>query len=137
MRKKNQINQTDLEDIKRQNSHLEAQIRALERAKTTGNFQSAADILSDQGLLADGETLASVTADLHAGSSSGASARTAASGIAVAPGQSLLLSNGGATPDPPKKKMKHWFNDYKIEDSLLRFKIYNELIMTTDEFRVK
>merc|ERR1719328_26163 len=44
MRRKNSINQSDLEDLKKQNNHLEAQIRALERAKTTGNFSSSAEI---------------------------------------------------------------------------------------------
>ena len=125
MRRKNQINHTDLEDIKRQNSHLEAQIRALERAKTTGNFSSAADILNDQGLLAEGETLATATSDLATSSTASGSnpgaARTAA-GIQVAPGQSLLLTNGASSgAEPPKKKVKHWssFADFIM---LRRFK---------------
>ena len=94
MRRKNSINQSDLEDLKRQNSHLEAQIRALERAKTTGNFSSAADILTDNGLLGEGESVAN--ADLGSA--------TSGSGGKIAPGQSLLLSSGDN--DPPKKKMK-------------------------------
>ena len=57
MRRKNSINQTDLEDLKRQNNHLEVQIRALEKAKTVGNFSSAKEILSDQELMAEGENL--------------------------------------------------------------------------------
>ena len=45
------MNQTDLDDLKRQNNHLEAQIRVLERAKNMGNFgKSASEILSDGGL---------------------------------------------------------------------------------------
>lgn len=38
MRRKNNAHQQDIEDLKRQNSLLEAQIRTLERAKATGNF---------------------------------------------------------------------------------------------------
>ncbi len=40
-----------MDDLKRQNSHLEAQIRALERAKSLGNFSSVADILNESGLV--------------------------------------------------------------------------------------
>ncbi|KAF7280950.1 MYC associated factor X isoform X2 [Rhynchophorus ferrugineus] len=40
MKKKNQSHQQDIEDLKRQNSLLEAQIRTLENAKTTGIFDS-------------------------------------------------------------------------------------------------
>jgi len=43
--------QCDIEDLKRQNGHLEAQIRALERAKSSGNFASVADILAESGLV--------------------------------------------------------------------------------------
>nr|CAH7730337.1 unnamed protein product [Callosobruchus chinensis] len=38
MRKKNSSHQQDIEDLKRQNSLLEAQIRTLEKAKATGSF---------------------------------------------------------------------------------------------------
>ncbi len=43
--------QYDIDDLKRQNGHLEAQIRALERAKSSGNFSSVADILAESGLV--------------------------------------------------------------------------------------
>lgn len=94
MRRKNSLNHTDLEDLKRQNSHLEAQIRALERAKGAGNFSSAAEILNEQGLLDEGETIPTAN-DLGPNTK-------------IAPGQSLLLSspdnvNGS---DPPRKKTK-------------------------------
>lgn len=100
MRRKNSINQNDLEDLKRQNSHLEAQIRALERAKSTGNFSSAAEILNDQGLLFDGESLPTSAADLANNSGN--------SGRSIAPGQSLLLTSPDNSSDiPPRtKKMK-------------------------------
>lgn len=38
MRRKNSAHQQDIDDLKRQNSLLEAQIRTLEKAKATGNF---------------------------------------------------------------------------------------------------
>ncbi|KAK3921719.1 Protein max, partial [Frankliniella fusca] len=38
MRRKNNAHQQDIEDLKRQNSLLESQIRTLEKAKATGNF---------------------------------------------------------------------------------------------------
>ena len=104
MRRKNSINQTDLEDLKRQNNHLEAQIRALEKAKTVGNFSSAKEILSDQELMAEGENLPTSN-DLGTSPSARSS---------VAPGQSLLLNSPVIkqdnvnlnTVDPPRKKMK-------------------------------
>merc|ERR1711970_1156579 len=104
MRRKNSINQTDLEDLKRQNNHLEAQIRALEKAKTVGNFSSAKEILSDQELMAEGENLPTSN-DL------GTSPYAKSS---VAPGQSLLLNSPVIKQDnvnlnnvdPPRKKMK-------------------------------
>ncbi|XP_028129254.1 protein max isoform X2 [Diabrotica virgifera virgifera] len=39
MRKKNSSHQQDIEDLKRQNNLLEAQIRTLEKAKTTGDIK--------------------------------------------------------------------------------------------------
>lgn len=44
MRKKNSSHQQDIEDLKRQNSLLEAQIRTLEKAKSTGSYNIDADI---------------------------------------------------------------------------------------------
>jgi len=105
MRRKNSINQTDLEDLKRQNNHLEAQIRALDKAKSVGNFSSAKEILSDQELMqAETENLGPNSNDL--GNASDGSARSS-----VAPGQSLLkLSPDNVGPlnnvDPPRKKMR-------------------------------
>jgi len=57
MRRKNQHHQQDIEDLKRQNSHLEKQIRTLERAKSSGNYSSAADVLSENGLLEDASSM--------------------------------------------------------------------------------
>merc|ERR1712038_2041550 len=76
MRRKNSLNHTDLEG-----------------AKGAGNFSSAAEILNEQGLLDEGETIPTAN-DLGS--------------TKIAPGQSLLLSspdnvNGS---DPPRKKTK-------------------------------
>ncbi|XP_066592810.1 protein max-like [Prorops nasuta] len=38
MRRKNMSHQQDIDDLKRQNSLLESQVRTLEKAKVTGNF---------------------------------------------------------------------------------------------------
>ena len=82
-RRTNSSNQSDMNDLKSQNDHLEAQIRALERAQlNTFVDRSAAELLNDEGLLAQGESLPT-SYDLEP-SVSGARA--------VAPGQSLLLS---------------------------------------------
>ena len=40
MRRKNGSHTNDIEDLRRQNAHLENQIRAMEKAKSTGNFSS-------------------------------------------------------------------------------------------------
>ena len=91
------MNQSDLEDLKRQNAHLEAQIRALERAKSAGNFSSAAEILTDNGLLGEGEAATPNSDPL---------ANNSGSGGKIAPGQSLLLTSPDNGVDPPKKKLK-------------------------------
>jgi len=44
MRRKNNSHQQDIEDLKRQNNLLEAQIRTLEKAKATGTFTLDADM---------------------------------------------------------------------------------------------
>ncbi|XP_055946178.1 protein max-like isoform X2 [Argiope bruennichi] len=45
MRRKNLSHQQDIDDLKKQNKILEEQIKALEKAKTTGNYVAAASIL--------------------------------------------------------------------------------------------
>ena len=76
--------QTEMKNLKGENNHLEAQIRALERAKNMkGSFsKSAAEILIDQGLLAEGESLPNPN-DLEP---------SIPETSAIAPGQSLLLN---------------------------------------------
>ena len=78
------LSQTDMDNLKGQNNHLEAQIRALERAKNMGDssHKSAAEILIDQGLLAEGESLPNPN-DLEP---------SVPETSAIAPGQSLLLN---------------------------------------------
>ena len=46
-------------NLRRQNAHLDRQIRALESAKASGNYSSAADILEENGLNDDASTLVS------------------------------------------------------------------------------
>ena len=76
--------QTERDNLKVENNHLEAQIRALERAKNMGDSsrKSAAEILMDQGLLAEGESLPNPN-DLEP---------SVPETSAIAPGQSLLLN---------------------------------------------
>ncbi|KAL0819664.1 hypothetical protein ABMA28_007731 [Loxostege sticticalis] len=44
MRRKNNSHQQDIDDLKRQNNLLEAQIRALEKARATGNYMDAHEL---------------------------------------------------------------------------------------------
>ncbi|XP_073950437.1 protein max-like isoform X3 [Choristoneura fumiferana] len=44
MRRKNNSHQQDIDDLKRQNNLLESQIRALEKAKATGNYMDAHEL---------------------------------------------------------------------------------------------
>lgn len=44
MRRKNNSHQQDIDDLKRQNSLLETQIRSLEQARATGNFGEGSDL---------------------------------------------------------------------------------------------
>jgi len=97
MRGKQSKNEQDCEDLRRQNAHLERQIRALESAKASGNYSSAADILEENGLNDDASTL--VSSQTSFVTSDGGTARV------VAPGQSLLLTTA-QQPEPPRKKMK-------------------------------
>ena len=88
-RRTNSSNQSDMNNLKSQNDHLEAQIRALERAQLNSFVdKSAAELLHDEGLLAQGESLPTPY-DLEP-SVSGARA--------VAPGQSLLLKKRNVVP---------------------------------------
>merc|ERR1719233_2430107 len=58
MRRKNSSHSSDIEDLKRQNQHLENQIRSMEKAKSVGQFVSSSgmfvgDPASDQQLSTD------------------------------------------------------------------------------------
>lgn len=46
MRRKNSAHQQDIDDLKRQNSLLESQIRTLEKAKATGNYAAESSEVS-------------------------------------------------------------------------------------------
>ncbi len=119
MRKKTTSHQRDIDDLKTQNGHLEAQIRALERAKNSGSAASPKDVLSDAGLLdADAgeivEQTPSTTPSTAATqiiqvlppppSNTASIAATSPTGR-IQPGQSLLIStpSGG---EPVKKRMR-------------------------------
>nr|XP_006817423.1 PREDICTED: protein max-like isoform X2 [Saccoglossus kowalevskii] len=47
MRRKNNAHQLDIDDLKRQNDTLDKQIRALEKAKTLGNYDPSSLVDSD------------------------------------------------------------------------------------------
>ena len=85
-RRTNSSNQSDMSDLKRQNDQLEAQIQALERAQYNSFIdKSAAELLNDEGLLTEGESLPTPN-DLGP---------LVSGARAVAPGQSLLLNKCG------------------------------------------
>uniref|UniRef100_A0A336M8F4 Protein max n=1 Tax=Culicoides sonorensis TaxID=179676 RepID=A0A336M8F4_CULSO len=69
MRRKNSSHQQDIDDLKRQNNLLEQQIRTLERARTTGNFDAAelglAAVKSESESSEDGEEGAGGVADAN------------------------------------------------------------------------
>ena len=93
MRRKNGSHSNDIEDLKRQNNHLENQIKTLEKAKSTGHFATAASILhsAEMDKEEEGET---------AEESGGEGRRE--EGESLQPGQSLLLERG----EPMMKKVK-------------------------------
>lgn len=122
MRRKQSTNQQDIEDLRRQNSHLDKQIRVLEGAKQSGNYSSAADILEENGLNDDA---ASLVSPRHDGSTAAAAyahdggaehaGEPSTSRAPAAPGQSLLLTTTSThtthhiqvtQEQPPRKKMK-------------------------------
>jgi len=91
MRRKNGSHSNDIEDLKRQNSHLENQIKTLEKAKSTGHFASAASILHNAEMDKEEEEVGD-----EAGGGEDRSSPPAQ------PGQSLLLERG----EPQLKKVK-------------------------------
>jgi len=81
MRQNNGRNSKDIEDLRRQNAHLENQIRALEKAKSSGNFSSMTMSQSDLDKEDEEEGLEDSS---------------------LQPGQSLLAEKG----ESPRKKVK-------------------------------
>ena len=51
MQKKIKTHQDEIQELKNQNAQLETQIRALEKAKATGNYVSASTILETDNLV--------------------------------------------------------------------------------------
>lgn len=123
MRKKNASHQREIEELKTQNGHLEAQIRALERAKSTGQFESPEEVLEANGLnfevgtaedAAAAAQAAAEAEDMASKSNSNGNGATVvqvvsasangAPGRTIQPGQSLLImANNG---EPQRKKLK-------------------------------
>ncbi|XP_075221617.1 MYC associated factor X isoform X2 [Lycorma delicatula] len=57
MRRKNSAHQQDIDDLKRQNSLLESQIRTLEKAKATGNYAAeSSEITLERGYPRESES---------------------------------------------------------------------------------
>jgi len=94
MRRKNSSHSSDIEDLKRQNQHLENQIKSLEKAKSSGHFVQSASMLHPVHNRDENEAGQS-----HQG---GETRPRSASG-SPQPGQSLLLEGQGG---PPRKKTK-------------------------------
>ncbi|ESO83519.1 hypothetical protein LOTGIDRAFT_133235 [Lottia gigantea] len=68
MRKKNQGNQQDIEDLKKQNCILEKQIRALEKAKNTGQYAQTStngETVSFDGISEETDTSSSESIDIN------------------------------------------------------------------------
>jgi len=121
MQKKNALHQQEIKELKQQNQQLEAQIRALERAKATGNFASTAAILNMESLVSSSEDLELGGTDLayedsesdtsgspqvshlsdnegfilEDGSVPAPSSVVSVSGVSLMPGQSLLQAGTG------------------------------------------
>eukprot|EP00096_Caligus_rogercresseyi_P005213 TRINITY_DN2025_c0_g1_i1.p1 TRINITY_DN2025_c0_g1~~TRINITY_DN2025_c0_g1_i1.p1 ORF type:complete len:230 (-),score=99.00 TRINITY_DN2025_c0_g1_i1:392-1081(-) len=105
MRKKTATHSEDIDDLKRQNMHLEEQIRALERAKNMGGSLSSSDVvLANAGLQqggADSGNSNSSTGSSSSNTSLLVSLNTEAQPIkiptqttsrrVIVPGQSLLI----------------------------------------------
>ena len=103
MRKKNAGHQREIEELKTQNSQLEAQIRALEQAKGTGQFETPEEVLVASGLNFDVGT----AEDAAAAGQAAAEAEDMAAkfpGRTIQPGQSLLIMANNE--EPQRKKLK-------------------------------
>lgn len=114
MRKKNGSHTKDIEDLKKQNNHLEAQIRALEKAKNSGVYSSASQVLDsvglnyDAGAVSESNTVAVVNANADPASYEGSSGSDTSEGQqqqqhiqqhngtslirTIQPGRSLLIT---------------------------------------------
>ena len=121
MRKKNSSHNKDIDELKKQNGHLEAQIRALERAKAAGTFNSAAEVLDQAGLNYDATSVESAAGEPAYEASSGSDTSEGSANVHVVttvssngvggasllrpihqvqPGQSLLMNRGSTAIIP-------------------------------------
>jgi len=107
MRRKNSSHSSDIEDLKRQNQHLENQIKSLEKAKSSGHFVQAASLLHpvhnrDENEVGQSHQGVGQSHQGGGGQSHQGGETRSASG-SPQPGQSLLLEGQGG---PPRKKTK-------------------------------
>jgi len=98
MRRKNSSHSSDIEDLKRQNQHLENQIKSLEKAKSSGHFVQAASMLHPTH---NREEIESGQSHQQQAGETRPRSRSAS----PQPGQSVLLEGQAG---PPRKKTKPW-----------------------------
>lgn len=67
MRRKNHSHQQDIDDLKKHNAILEQQIRALEKAKTTGQFAVSSAVNAQAGAYEESESESSIDGEISHG----------------------------------------------------------------------
>lgn len=67
MRRKNHSHQQDIDDLKKHNAILEQQIRALEKAKSTGQFAVSSAVNAQAGAFEESESESSIDGDISHG----------------------------------------------------------------------
>lgn len=67
MRRKNHSHQQDIDDLKKHNAILEQQIRALEKAKTTGQFAVSSAVNAQAGAFEESESESSIDGEISHG----------------------------------------------------------------------
>ena len=82
----------DIDNLRRQNNHLEAQIRALERAKNSGQYHSTTEILESSGL----------NYDASSGESEAAGGNETPGSAAISGGAAVGESGSGSDTDSGK-----------------------------------
>ncbi|XP_022333814.1 protein max-like isoform X4 [Crassostrea virginica] len=67
MRRKNHSHQQDIDDLKKHNAILEQQIRALEKAKSTGQFAVSSAVNAQAGAFEESESESSIDGEINHG----------------------------------------------------------------------